>query len=176
MRLFHRPRPPAHVVLVAVVVLVIAILAVGGLLGPDLTRRFGHRRNVDAFQAYALGIVSDTGGVAGGTPAGRSDTSWVRRHPAEVLAAGDRACRWLASTPRAPQLDPTLHFAKDSLVSQYLGTTATVADASPPYTRPGTDVGLPLQVDGRNAVVDSAWTYLCWSTMNSHTARAYAHD
>jgi hypothetical protein len=170
--MLHRPRPASHVVVVVLVVLAVLVLAVGGLFGHDLHRRFGHRRNVDAFQRYALSISADAGGVV----RGRSDASWVKGNPGAVLAAGDRACRWLSTTPRAPHLDPTLHFAKASLVSQYLGVTAGEADASPPYTAPGTDVGLPLSAGGRSAVVDAAWTYLCWSTKDSHTARAYAHD
>ena len=104
-------------------------------------------------------------------PAGpQRDQAWVAAHPVQVLAAGDRACTWLAGKPDAPSVDPTGNTSQEALITVYIGVDLAPVAGDPPYNAPGADIGVTLSPQGRKTVVATAWDYLCRSTEQAKTA------
>lgn len=118
--------------------------------------------------AFQHSVATYVGGWSDSTdPTGpQRDQAWVATHPVQVLAAGDRACAWLAGKPDAPDVDPTGKTSEDTLMNAYIG----VAEGDFAYDAPGADIGVTLSPDARVTVVGAAWQYLCRSTWETKTA------
>jgi hypothetical protein len=139
--------------------LVVALIF-AALVGPALARRVAHHRDQAAFSDYVATYVG--GWSSSADPGGpQRDLTWVRQHPDELVAEGDRACHWLAQRPAAPPVDPSRAFSVDALAEQYV--------SRPPASAP------PLSAAGYRTLVEGAWQYLCWSDRRARTAPA-AHD
>lgn len=119
--------------------------------------------------AFQHSIATYVGGWSDSTdPTGpQRDQAWVATHPAQLLAAGERACTWLAGKPDAPAVDPTGNTTEDNLMKAYIGVDFG-GDLA--YNAPGADIGVTLSPQGRITVVGAAWQYLCRSTRETKTA------
>ena len=120
--------------------------------------------------AFQHSVATYVGGWSDSTdPTGpQRDQTWVTTHPVQLLAAGERACTWLAGRPDAPDVDPTGHTAEDTLMKAYIGVDWATGDLA--YNAPGADIGVTLSPQGRVTVVGAAWQYLCRSIWEAKTA------
>jgi len=123
--------------------------------GSALAKAGSHPRDVPAFEVY---VVTYVGGWANSDDLGgpERDTAWVKTHPREVLAAGDRSCNWLAQQPSAPTVDPSGRFAFETVLGRYFASSS------------GTRLG--LSPSGESTVVAGAWAYLCRDDRDARTA------
>lgn len=157
----------------------VALVVLAANVGPSVAGRLMHPRDVDAYQAYVGGLAdTDTIGTVSAEFAEdrERDAAWVAAHPDLLLAAGDRACDWLKTQPKAPKVDPAGNSDVSTLERDYLGVDFGSVDP-PAYDDPGRDgVGLPISPDARYTVVAGAWEYLCWSTRESRTAPVSLED
>jgi hypothetical protein len=152
----------------ALSVVAVCLVVAGTLTGWALARRASYPRDTSAFQHYVATYVG--GWSDSSDPTGpKRDEAWVAAHTDQVLAAGDRACSWLAARQNAPTVDPTGNTSFDSLMKAYVGVDFN-SPAGLPYYAPGADIGVTLSPVGRTAVVAGAWAYLCRSTREAKTA------
>ena len=87
---------------------------------------------------------------------GARDTAWVRAHPAEAVAEGDRACAWLAARADAPEVDPTGRTSTGVTSARYLRRTSQLSG---------------LTEHGRSYLVAGAWEHLCKGDRRDKTSR-----
>ena len=124
----------------------------------DTVRGLRHPRDAARYADYVDTYVGrDYDGTNPG--AGPADRAWVEAHPAEALAAGDAACRWLQKQPRAPKVDPTHSFDGPFTMQTVLNR---FADTPLEHT--------PLSRSGRATLAAGAWEYLCWVDRAERTA------
>ena len=117
-----------------------------------------HERDVPGFRGYLAEYVGQP------IPEGPADLALVRRHPAEVLAAGDAACDWMRHQPKAPvSVDPTGYWTEDGVIGRYLAATQGGSLAA-------------MSDYGRVAVGSAGWRYLCPGTADGRIAARHADE
>lgn len=134
------------------------VLAVQAGAVDDL-RSLRHGRDVGTYSDYVrtyIGQDYDSTIPA----AGPADRALVQAHPDTVLAAGEAACRWLRSRPRAPRIDPTR-----SWDGPYTAQTVLNLFADTPLPQ-----APALSRSGRATIAAGAWEYLCWVDRAQRTA------
>jgi hypothetical protein len=153
----HHPEVAVHRRRAFVIGFVAAsILLLAAFAGPSVARRLMHPRDSEAFQRYVSTYVGtwsssrDPGGP-------KRDRAWVAEHPDQVLDEGDRACRWLAGRPDAPDIDPSGRTDANTLMGIYVKQ----AEQEHP---------LALSFMGRHVLTAGAWAYLCWSEREEKSA------
>ncbi len=122
---------------------------------PPVVLQLQHPRNEAAFQVGVLryGVASASLGRT------RDARAWATADPAEVLAAGDRACEWLRNQADPPSRAlPAGEFTSAALRQRYVAGGGRVASG-------GAD-----SRDVRIYTVASAWRNLCWLDSRAKTA------
>ena len=87
-----------------VAVTALCMVAVGLWAARASANHSANQRDPAAIRKYVSTYV---GGWSDGSNGPQRDQAWVAAHPDQLLAAGDRACSWLAGRPDAPSVDPT---------------------------------------------------------------------
>lgn len=114
-----------------------------------------HPRHEAAFFRY-VNVNVDGGDPRKDPQDAERDVAWATSHPHVVLAEGDRACRWLAGQPTAPDVDPSNKTDLPVMEDRYLRETQNARIAQ-------------LTSSGRWFVVEGAWAYLCGHDRSVHT-------
>ena len=123
------------------------------MVGPSVIGHLTHPRDEEAFRDYvAISMTRWTNTADPGGP--ERDAAWVAAHPGELVAEGDRACRWLSLRD------------EDSVPD--ISTAGTLAGYY--YKHAMTEHPLPLSKIAWRYVTAGAWNYLCWSTGEAKTA------
>lgn len=125
----------------------------------DDLRGLRHGRDVASYSDYVHTYIGqDYDGTNPG--AGPTDRAVVQAHPDAVLSAGEAACRWLRSQPRAPRIDPTRSWDGPYTVQTVLNRFAdTPLPEAPSLSR-----------SGRASIAAGAWEYLCRADRAQRTA------
>lgn len=147
---------------------VLPVLAVGTAVhagAVDEVRGLRHGRNVHGYLTYLKTYIGKD--YDSTQPlAGQVNDAWAAADPATVVAAGDAACTWLRTQPRAPRVDPTHSwtgpYTFDTIMSRFADQPLAVAPT--------------LSRSGRAAVAAAAWEYLCWTDREQRTAPSGIND
>jgi hypothetical protein len=91
------------------------------------------------------------------------DRAWAQQHRGEVMAEGDRACRWLGQQPSVGRVDPTGRSDTSAMATRYVSQARRTAS-------------LPIADQRRAYVTSGAWAYLCRSVRDDKTAPRSLHD
>lgn len=145
------------------------LVAVGAAKGPSLVEGLQHPRDPVAFQRYVADYVGGWG-FSDDPDGPQRDQAWASAHPGLLLAAGERACEWLADRHDAPEVDPTGDSSSGALAWSYLGVDISKQSYALEEDPGARDIGLQLSPVGRWTVVIGAWEHLCWSTREAKIA------
>jgi hypothetical protein len=128
-----------------VLVLSVAVAALAGIGLATVAHSRAQRADPQAFRSYLETYLAP------------ADQAWLAGHWQVAQEEADRSCAWLDRQPIPPaNVDPSGHFAFDTVINQYLHTPTAIT-----FGPSG---------QGRSFIVAGAWAYLCHGSRDAHTA------